>query len=480
MKKITTIVFLIGLSIGAMYAATAAKGVFSVSSTRKVQFANANSIYATKQLIQWEFVDDIIASESGWDVLTGDEWSYLLASGRTKAAYLNNLGTVAGDSGLIILPDGWVQPDGVPTFSPVEDGEEYSVNTYNAEQWAVMAESGAIFLPCAGYGYHDPEDEFKYKEVNTTDHGCYWAKDAYNASDANCMRFNEVGSGSIHDLNHQEKTAFYCVILVKTVPKIPELYEEHEAEDFEDDIEAARGSDSVLVHRTLVKDSTLYTLCLPFDVPNIDESPLVGAEIFEFKGGRVTGTMGNEILNLNMSRLQGKRLTQGVPYILRWAKTTPVDTIKVLRFENVENWDTDETAATDPGNTTVKFHGVYPKAHITGYTSGAVAHYNFFIGANNTLYWPDDAGGSGTWATHKMKGFRGYFYITPGGGPSPVSRYRNMPAVWNIEEETPTDLMNEGVKELKNERTKLFQDGQIVLIIDGVKYDMQGRKIIDN
>jgi hypothetical protein len=36
------------------------------------------------------------------------------------------------------------------------------------------------------------------------------------------------------------------------------------------------------------------------------------------------------------------------------------------------------------------------------------------------------------------------------------------------------------VKELKNERTRLFQDGQIVLIIDGVKYDMQGRKIIDN
>lgn len=474
MKKITTIVLLIGLSIGSMYAATAAKGVFSVSSTRKVQFANANSIYSASQLIQWEFVDDIIASESGWDVLTGDEWSYLLASGRTNAANLNNLGLVDGQNGLIILPDGWVQPDGVPTFSPAEDGEEYSVNTYTAEQWAVMAESGAIFLPCAGHGYYDDKDVYQVEDA--TDHGCYWAKDAYNASDANCMRFNEVGSGSIHDLNHQEKTTFYCVILVKTV-SLGELYEEHEAAAFAEDMANSYGSDSVLVHRTLVKDSTLYTLCLPFDVPNIDESPLMGAEVFEFKGGRVTGTTGNEVLNLNMSRLQGKRLIQGVPYILRWNKTTPVDTIKVLRFDNVENWDTDETAATDPGNTTVKFHGVYPKAHITGYTSGAVAHYNFFIGANNTLYWPDDAGGSGTWATHKMKGFRGYFYITPGGGPSPVSRYRNMPAVWNIEEETPTDLTNEGVKELKNERTKLFQDGQIVLIIDGVKYDMQGRKV---
>ena len=470
MKKITTIVLLIGLSIGAAYAATAAKGVFSVSLTRKVQFANANSIYSENDLIQWAHLSDV--TDEGWDVLTGAEWSYLLASGRTNAADLNNLGLVDGQNGLIILPDGWVQPDGVPTYKPVENGEAYSINTYTAEQWTVMAASGAVFLPCAGYG-HDPGSG--YVVENATDHGCYWAKDAYDASDANCMRFNEVGSGSIHDLNHQVKTAYYCVILVKTVPKIPELYEEHEAEDFEDDIEAARGSDSVVVHRTLVKDSTLYTLCLPFDVPNIDESPLVGAEVFEFKGGRVTGTTGNEILNLNMSRLQGKRLIQGVPYILRWAKTTPVDTIKVLRFDNVENWDDDTNTATDPGNETIKFHGVYPRDSIDGYRTTSEAHYNFFIGANNTLYWPD-----ASYVGHKMKGFRGYFYITPGGGPSPVSRYRNMPAVWNIEEETPTDLTNVGVKELKNEGTKLFQDGQIVLIIDGVKYDMQGRKIFDN
>ena len=475
MKKITTIVLLIGLSIGAAYAATAAKGVFSVSSTRKVQFANANSIYSENELIQWAHLSDV--KDEGWDVLTSTEWSYLLVEDkdhpdehRTNANNLNNLGTVDGKKGLIILPDGWVAPDGIE-FKPVDQGIAYDKNEYTAEQWDLMANAGAVFLPCAGYGY---EAGGGTPEEDTEDHGAYWAKNQSDTDNAYCIHFQE---GEIHDRNTQLKTAYYSVILVKTV-SLGELYEEHEATAFATDMANSYGSDSVVVHRTLVKDSTLYTLCLPFDVPNIDESPLVGAEIFEFKGGRVTGTTGNEILNLNMSRLQGKRLTQGVPYILRWAKTTPVDTLKVLRFENVENWDTDETAATDPGNTTVKFHGVYPKAHITGYTSGAVAHYNFFIGANNTLYWPDDAGGSGTWATHKMKGFRGYFYITPGGGPSPVSRYRNMPAVWSIEEETPTDI---GQWTMDNgQATKLFQDGQIVLIIDGVKYDMQGRKIIDN
>ena len=465
MKKITTIVLLIGLSIGPMYAATAAKGVFSVAADKTVQFANANSIYSENELIQWAHLSDV--KDEGWDVLTSTEWSYLLAYGRTNAADLNNLGTVDGKKGLIILPDGWVAPAGIE-FKPVDQGIAYDKNVYTAEQWALMANAGAVFLPCAGYGY---EAGGGTPEEDTEDHGAYWAKNQSDTDNAYCIHFQE---GEIHDRNTQLKTAYYSVILVKTV-MVGELDEEHDATAFAADMTASRGSDCVFVHRTLVKDSTLYTLCLPFDVPNIDESPLVGAEIFEFKGGRVTGTTGNEILNLNMSRLQGKRLTQGVPYILRWAKTTPVDTIKVLRFDNVENWDDDTNTATDPGNETIKFHGVYPRDSIDGYRTTSEAHYNFFIGANNTLYWPD-----ASYVGHKMKGFRGYFYITPGGGPSPVSRYRNMPAVWNIEEETPTDLTNEGVKELKNERTKLFQDGQIVLIIDGVKYDMQGRKIIDN
>ena len=471
MKKITTIVLLIGLSIGAAYAATAAKGVFSVAEDKTVQFANANEagLVQWSTAYEWREAQKNAEGHNGWYVLSSDEWTYLLV---TRDADLNNLGTVAGDSGLIILPDGWVQPSGVPVYKPADEGFYYKNNIYTADQWKVMAASGAVFLPCRGYGYNDEEDEDKYKEENQRDHGTYWSSTANGEDKAYAIRFYNY---TIHDQNFDPyKNTYRSVILVKTVT-VGELDEEHDATAFAVDMTASRGSDCVFVHRTLVKDSTLYTLCLPFDVPNIDESPLVGAEVFEFKGGRVTGTTGNEVLNLNMSRLQGKRLIQGVPYILRWAKTNPVQTLSYLYFYDVENWDDDTNTATDPGNETIKFHGVYPRDSIDGYRTTSEAHYNFFIGANNTLYWPD-----ASYVGHKMKGFRGYFYITPGGGPSPVSRYRNMPAVWSIEEETPTDLTNEGVKELKNERTKLFLDGQIVLIIDGVKYDMQGRKITDN
>ena len=101
----------------------------------------------------------------------------------------------------------------------------------------------------------------------------------------------------------------------------------------------------------------------------------------------------------------------------------------LLCFYHVENWDNNTSAGADPGNATVKLHGVYPKAHIPGYTSGSVAHYNFFMGANNTLYWPDETNYAGS----DMKGFRAYFYIVEQ-DPDPAPKYRGMQAVWNIEQ----------------------------------------------
>jgi len=198
--------------------------------------------------------------------------------------------------------------------------------------------------------------------------------------------------------------------------------EEHNAATYATQWTSAKTEDFAFVNRTLRKDSTYYTLCLPFDVPDIADSPLEGAEVFEFKGGRVSGAPGNERMNLFLSRLKGNRLTQGVPYLLRWAKTSPGRTLPTpLFFANVENWDTDTVTATDPGNETIKLHGVYPKAHIPGYMTEEEAHYNFFLGANNTLYWPDDSQPS----------------TTP---------------------------------------QKILRDGEILLVIDGQLYDLTGRR----
>ena len=72
MKRVSAVLTVL-LSVGMMCGATAAKGVFSVSATKTVRFANAASQVGETALFQWTNLSAAI--EDGWEVLTGDEWS---------------------------------------------------------------------------------------------------------------------------------------------------------------------------------------------------------------------------------------------------------------------------------------------------------------------------------------------------------------------------------------------------------------------
>jgi hypothetical protein len=76
-----------------------------------------------------------------------------------------------------------------------------------------------------------------------------------------------------------------------------------------------------------------------------------------------------------------------------------------------------------------------------------------------------------------MRGFRAYFYITPGGGPSPAPSYRNMPTVWEIEGALGSTTGVEGIQPSAVSIQKELREGQIILIIDGERYDLQGRRL---
>ena len=458
----------------------APRGIFSVGSNKYVQFKEMNE----SKLMQWA---SIPAEDTyGWRVLTSDEWSYLLVNaageGRENANDLNALGCVNGQNGLVILPDGWVQPDGVLPFVTVSQEIGYDQNSYTAEQWAIMAASGAAFLPCQGYGSdNDPKEQpngTPDKVQDVSHHGAYWAADAHSAENAHCMRFNDkYSSGDIHDLNNQTKYAYYSVRLARTVVVLDEM---DETEAFLTKLSEARTKSFALVRRTLGKDGTFYTLCLPFDVPDIEESPLKGAEVFTFAGGTVSGEIGYEQLNLDLVPYTDSRLHMGVPYVLRWANTG--ERMTFLRFDGVENWAEGVSEATsDPGDKNIKFHGLYPRKRIPGYQETLnTPHYNFFLGANNTLYWPDDV----QYPNSKMKGFRAYFYLD-GGGPNGhefnnqsqaqvAARYRNMPAVWRIQN-TATDI--EQVQRDKGQCTKLIKNGALFIMYKGTMYNVQGNKV---
>ena len=453
----------------------APRGIFSVGPNKYVQFREANE----PKLVQWFSLQPEDAY--GWRVLTSAEWSYLLVNaageGRENANNLNALGRVNGQNGLVILPDGWVQPEGVPDFVTVSQGIGYGLNSYTSEEWAIMAASGAAFLPCEGYGLNSPNDKVQDNPDTMEDvdkHGAYWAADAHSAENAHCMRFNdEYSSGDIHDLNNQTKYAYYSVRLARTVVILDEM---DETDAFLTKLPEARTKSFALMRRTLYKDGYFNTICLPFDVPNIEASPLAGAEVYTFDGGTVSGTTGDEQLNLSVSPLVGNRLSAGVPYLIQWANTGEVMTF--LRFDGVENWVAAgvSEAPSDPGNENIKFHGLYPRKRIPGYQTGEEPHYNFFVDAENTLLWPDDD----LYPDSKMKGFRAYLYLEGGGpdghnnGPYGAARYRNMPAVWHIQS-TATGVEN--VQGNNVPCAKIIENGALFIMYKGTMYDVQGNKV---
>ena len=133
---------------------------------------------------------------SGWRTLTKDEWVYLFYS-RVNASTLFGFGSVAGVNGLIILPDNWTTPEGASftastTLGLTNQGsyyyngnnDNYSHNTYTAEQWAVMESAGAVFLPAAAYR-HGVDSNIQY----TYQGGFYWSSTPYDSDKAYYLNF---------------------------------------------------------------------------------------------------------------------------------------------------------------------------------------------------------------------------------------------------------------------------------------------------
>ena len=86
-------------------------------------------------------------NESGlWRTLSLDEWNYLIG-GRPDATYKKSKATVNGQPGWILLPDAWIQPEGIEFLGTAGD---YETNTYDLNEWNVMENAGAVFLPGAG------------------------------------------------------------------------------------------------------------------------------------------------------------------------------------------------------------------------------------------------------------------------------------------------------------------------------------------
>lgn len=114
-----------------------------------------------------------------WRTLTIDEWVYLF-SGRTNATNLRSQATVNNVQGYIFLPDNWSSfPIGL---SFTANAIDWTTNTYSAADWAKMEQSGAVFLPAAGYRYGRGV-------YDVGSYGRYWSSTPFGENSAYYMRF---------------------------------------------------------------------------------------------------------------------------------------------------------------------------------------------------------------------------------------------------------------------------------------------------
>lgn len=94
-----------------------------------------------------------------WRTLTASEWEYIINK-RPNNFALFTRANVGGLEGWIILPDDWKKPEGVDYQQYVEyknnmlQKMQSSPTYYNDDQWKKLEKSGAVFLPTTGYLYN--------------------------------------------------------------------------------------------------------------------------------------------------------------------------------------------------------------------------------------------------------------------------------------------------------------------------------------
>ena len=142
---------------------------------------------------------------------------------------------------------------------------------------------------------------------------------------------------------------------------------------------------AILQDRTLYKDGSWNTLCLPFPIANIEAEgcPLKGATMRELDEAYITGST----LTLNFKE-PVNAIEAGKPYIVKWESTEGTE-LKNPVFSGVTVSDATndyDTHTASPAVTTderVRFIGTYDQKTIAGEDKSIL-----FLGAGNALYYP--------------------------------------------------------------------------------------------
>lgn len=206
----------------------------------------------------------------------------------------------------------------------------------------------------------------------------------------------------------------------------------------------------VTIGRTFVCADYFNTICLPFSLSaeELAASPIASNDLWAFKYARVEG--GELLIRI----VEAESINAGEPYLISWPEG---DAIENPLFKNVK---ISASAGKTMGEENLKFVGTLKPETFAPHDDSKL-----FLYQNNTLYWWDGD------ATRTMKSFRAFFTVEGGAGSSTI---KHMPARIIKQEETTTGIDNSNVE---NITIKRLENNQVVIIRNGVKYNIQGQVI---
>lgn len=205
------------------------------------------------------------------------------------------------------------------------------------------------------------------------------------------------------------------------------------------------NSYDVQINRTIV--AGMYnTICLPFEVTPTQAKDIFGADVQLRTLKSATLEEEGQVLNLSFTKTSG--MHPGTPHLIKTSRDIINPVFVGVQF-------TVNAPATSTG-TNANFKGNF----IAGTISAS--ENNLFLGANNTLFFPT--------VDMPILGMRAYF-IVHDASSNAILRAR---IVEGGQVATEIDLVSQ--EPIANSQ-KLLLNGQLIIIRDGIRYNVMGNKI---
>lgn len=198
------------------------------------------------------------------------------------------------------------------------------------------------------------------------------------------------------------------------------------------------------------------TICLPFSLESLDNTPWKGFTVMKFDGTEYDATA--NLVYMNFSEVDfapGNIMEAGMPYLI-WPKEDVVDLARITPV-----WRSNDF--TNQGRSVEGEHATFKG--VINPTDLEVDPSIFFLVANNHLATPT--------AADEMMGMRAYFQLKHPLGD-------NTKAVITVEHKSPTnvDVVPSGTH--MDATRKILQDQKIFIIRDGKIYNVLGEMVEKN